>query len=331
MKKSVVLRPVCLIVLICSCALGWGQDASSAQAFVRMRTQFKVQGVAKLDDLRALQETKVVEVRGMVKGTFKVGGVESLLVEQEAGGETLMLEAAALPGWTSGGEMPVRALAEASRPTEGGSLRLRLLAVIPESRLKPAETKVAQKRQRAASASRGGYERRAATQPTSASGVMPIYSNFIRRWNPRLSKKSADEIATCVIGFGLQRGIDPRLLMAVLMTESDFKPETTSRAGAMGLGQLMPVNLQELGLNNAYDTVQNLYGTATLIRRHIDKYRAQTSNEYDALVLALAGYNAGDGAVKKYGGVPPYRETQNYVRKVIGYYEQLIGYRIDRR
>lgn len=163
------------------------------------------------------------------------------------------------------------------------------------------------------------------------SEVTPIYAGFIRKWNPKLSASDANLIATCVIGFSVRKGIDPRLIMAIIMTESDFNPRCTSTAGAMGLGQLMPENVRELGLNNGYDNIQNLYGTATLIRNHLDKYRKMTSNDYDTLVLALAGYNAGDGAVKKYGGVPPYRETQNYVKKVIRYYEQLAGIRVSRQ
>ena len=87
----------------------------------------------------------------------------------------------------------------------------------------------------------------------------------------------------------------------------------------------MPVNVKGLGLNNGYDVQQNLYGTVTLIRGHSDTYSLQTDDSFEALVLALAGYNAGSGAVRRFGGVPPYRETQNYIRKVVDTYYQLCG------
>ena len=77
------------------------------------------------------------------------------------------------------------------------------------------------------------------------------------------------------------------------------------------------VSVSEYGISNPYDSVENLYGTVREIRSHLDKYRAETGDEFQALVLGLAAYNAGEGAVRRHGGVPPYRETQGYVRKVI--------------
>ncbi|MCB8931914.1 MAG: lytic transglycosylase domain-containing protein [Chthonomonadaceae bacterium] len=115
--------------------------------------------------------------------------------------------------------------------------------------------------------------------------------------------------------------------MAMLMVESGFDPGATSRTGAMGLGQLMPGTARGMGVGNPYDSIENLYGTVRLIRGHLDKYGKQTGNagSYESLVLALAAYNAGGGAVARHGGVPPYRETQNYIRKVIALYERLSG------
>ncbi|MER3465739.1 MAG: hypothetical protein C4340_00490, partial [Armatimonadota bacterium] len=106
-----------------------------------------------------------------------------------------------------------------------------------------------------------------------------------------------------------------------------FNPSATSYKGAMGLGQLMPGTARGLGVRNAYDTYENLYGTVRLVRGHLDKYASVGPNgqKYADLVLALAAYNAGSGAVKRHGGVPPYRETQNYIRKVIDWYKRLCG------
>ena len=84
----------------------------------------------------------------------------------------------------------------------------------------------------------------------------------------------------------------------------------------------MPGTAQWMGVRNSFDTTDNLYGTVKLLRTHLDQYR--TAEGVD-LARTLAAYNAGMGAVKRYNGVPPYRETQAYVRKVTGIYDRLCG------
>jgi soluble lytic murein transglycosylase-like protein len=80
-----------------------------------------------------------------------------------------------------------------------------------------------------------------------------------------------------------------------------------------------------MGVSDAYDTTENLYGTVKLIRTHLNQYRRQTGSEFESIRLSLAAYNAGVGAVSRAGGVPQYRETQNYVKKVIRLYYGLCG------
>ena len=114
--------------------------------------------------------------------------------------------------------------------------------------------------------------------------------------------------------------------MALVQAESDFRPATTSHKGAMGLGQIMPDEKARFGLSDAYATDQNLYATVRLLREDIEKYSKTHGETWNALILSLAAYNAGHGAVKKYGyQVPPYKETQNYVRKVIANYKAFCG------
>lgn len=108
-------------------------------------------------------------------------------------------------------------------------------------------------------------------------------------------------------------GVDIKLLKAIAKQESNFNANATSKSGAMGIMQLMPFTAKELGIDDAYDAKSNIMGGAKLIAKLLDKYDGNKT-------LALAAYNAGSSNVDKYGGVPPFNETQNYVRKVLSYY-----------
>lgn len=104
-------------------------------------------------------------------------------------------------------------------------------------------------------------------------------------------------------------GVDEAVVRAVIHAESAFNPKARSRVGAQGLMQLMPATAERFGVSNAYDASQNIRGGV--------KYLAWLLKRFDGnLTLAAAGYNAGEGAVDKYDGVPPYKETQRYVQRV---------------
>jgi soluble lytic murein transglycosylase-like protein len=106
-----------------------------------------------------------------------------------------------------------------------------------------------------------------------------------------------------------KHGIDPALLAGLVKQESGFNPNAGSPAGARGLTQLMPGTAAGLGVSNVLDPVQNLDGGAKYLRQQLDAFGGDVTR-------ALAAFNAGPGAVQRYGGVPPYAETQNYVRIV---------------
>ncbi len=107
--------------------------------------------------------------------------------------------------------------------------------------------------------------------------------------------------------------VDPSLVKAIIANESGFDANATSKVGAAGLMQLMPATAQSVGVRNAYDPAQNVAGGTRYLKGLLDRFNGDVR-------LAVAAYNAGPGAVEKYGDVPPYAETQNYVQNVLGSY-----------
>jgi hypothetical protein len=107
--------------------------------------------------------------------------------------------------------------------------------------------------------------------------------------------------------------VDPLLVRSVIAAESDFEPHAVSSAGARGLGQLMPATAAGLGVCNSFDVTQNVIGSALYLRGLLDRFHGN-------IRLAVASYNAGPGAVDRYGDVPPFAETQAYVARVLNSY-----------
>jgi len=316
---------------------------SSAQAlkdYVQLRKKYGIVESVNVAALETLIGTRVCEVQGIVKGSFRADAKTSLLLEK-TDGQTMVVDAEAVPEWLVGSEIPARLIVRANRDDSDAPIHASLLGAAKEEDVHPieqamiaavAKSATTKHRVTQTSSRHKGYSRFAdGIKPATkiwtlpADDATPYYAAFVKKDNPRLGDREATRIAQGVIGFSRKYGVDARLIMAMVCCESDFNPREVSNKGAMGLGQLMPETVSEYGISNPFDSVENLYGTVREIRSHLDKYRAETGDEFQAMVLGLAAYNAGEGAVKRHGGVPPYRETQGYVRKLIKLYYKLCG------
>ena len=109
--------------------------------------------------------------------------------------------------------------------------------------------------------------------------------------------------------------VDPYLIKAIIMAESRYNPNAVSKRGARGLMQLMPVTAKSLGVENSFDPEDNINGGVMYFKKLLDRFDGNVEH-------ALAAYNAGSRYVRKYGGVPPFRQTQTYIHKVFKYHRQ---------
>lgn len=266
---------------------------------------------------------KTFEVRGAVSGFCKNDKGESMILTSRDGG-SYIVGADGLPVESPGAELAC--LVKIAEGSVHSLSDLRLVACTHDADLrkledawqKTAEAKAAQAKSNAEQPQAAKTTEQNQSQLMTTDDLVRIYRNAIKSFNKKLTDNQADTIARSILGFSYQYRVDPRLVCAVILAESHFKIGATSRAGAQGLGQLMPGTAAGLGVSNAYDPVENVYGSVRYIRSMLER------TKFD-VTLALAAYNAGPGAVKKHGGVPPYKETQNYVRKVSSIYKQLCG------
>lgn len=136
--------------------------------------------------------------------------------------------------------------------------------------------------------------------PVAPTGVVPL---------PAPLSVQAGSVDNLIETYAAKHNLPTSLVKAVIQTESGGNPRAVSRAGAMGLMQLMPANVREAGISDPFDPEQNIAAGTRQLADLMGQYHGD-------LDLALAGYNAGPGNVRKYGGVPPFAETQNYIRKI---------------
>jgi len=144
-----------------------------------------------------------------------------------------------------------------------------------------------------------------------STAVLPVIDQLSSVISPMSSKSehTKSQFDGIVNEMAKKYDVDPKLIHSIIQHESNYNPNATSHAGAKGLMQIMPLNFEAYGITNPYDPRQNIEAGTRMIKANLRQYNGNVE-------LALAAYNAGSGNVKKYGGIPPFKETQNYVRKV---------------
>lgn len=145
-------------------------------------------------------------------------------------------------------------------------------------------------------------------------GVTSVDAQLYTNPNVNFTRRATkDEIMTMIDTTSEKYGVDSKLIKALVKQESGYNPNAKSKAGALGLMQLMPSTAKGLGVQDPLDPQQNIEGGVKYVKSMLDRFNGN-------IILALAAYNAGPNAVKKYDGVPPYKETQNYVRAILKNY-----------
>ena len=344
------MRLLLTVFLLCLCvpALCFAPPPDAALQFMRSRAVLSgptlpASALPAAERDPAGYDGRVFDVTASVGGTVAVGDTQTVLLS--AGGTAV---AARLPDngqldWLAAGES-VRVLLRMDGT--GTNAGLRVLDAAPAgdvaARERVAQT-VARGASRGAYPSRGtGYVRPSASvySPTYAAVNVPglsaraqavyaPYHDAVRRLGRSLSDAQVDTITFSILRFSDLYDLDPRLVVATIIAESGFDMSSTSRTGAAGLGQLMPDTARGLGVTDPYDPVQNIAASVHLLRGHLDSYGGAPAGAgvipLNKIALCMAAYNAGPGAVRKYHGVPPYRETQRYVAKVAALYRQMLS------
>ncbi|WP_265938657.1 lytic transglycosylase domain-containing protein [Bacillus thuringiensis] len=251
------------------------QKLSSPQAFVSSRFQEKLQSEPAKETKATTQPAKIEDMSQPVQSTK----IETVVNKPE---------------------QSINKVDEAGKPEEKGETKKVDEASKPEEKgetKKADEVQVAQKE----------FERRFPETKNEAVDTWGLTKKYniqkIRSSNEGKYEDIIDRVSRTY-------GIPKTLIQKMIEVESNFNPKTVSHAGAMGLMQLMPANVKEMGVKNPFSPAESIEGGVKELSGYLKK------NNGD-LVLALASYNAGPGNVRKYGGVPPFKETQGYIKKIL--------------
>ncbi len=158
--------------------------------------------------------------------------------------------------------------------------------------------------------------------PVISQAQLDAWIPFIKKENRHLTDAQADWIVRWVVYYSARNGVDHRLMFAMIKCESSFKPTCISHAGAIGLTQLMPCNLTDYKVTNKWNVQEQLRAGIKHFKDMLDLWKGRSN--YEQFALGAASYNAGPNAVKRAGGVPNYKETRNYVKKLGDLFYKLV-------
>lgn len=297
-------------------------------------------------------EGKLIEVRGIINATVGSDAQTTIMLEGTPDAQGLVITLPAgkrMSSWTFlDVGISFRGLCKVVTQPGGDTGSLELVIPVKEfeaAQVDQSRAKLLAEKQKQEQIRKALAERKKTTSPALASRgigrtvtrgatggraysdseLVAVYASAVHYFNHRISPDESRTIAKIIIDHSRKYGLDARLVMAVIAVESNFNSSAVSPVGAMGLGQLMPGTASDLGVGNAFSVKENLDGSTRLLSGHIRNMQADGRPTDEAVKLALACYNAGAGAVKKYKGIPPYRETQAYVAKITRLYQQMCG------
>lgn len=317
-----VLGFSCLALAVAS-SVGFGSSESAYKKSLVGFQPIDVVSGQQLEQARRADPGKSLQVSGVITGLFTADGCQSILLEM-VDKTTVQIEYEK-PWQEIHARSRVRCLVKPKEPAPLAILRLMDItwdrtpvAVIQQAARAALKIPPTDPEEIAASAA-ALQTQRAQQQPFPTRGADQslVIKRAIASLNPRLSSKDVDTIADSIIAYSGKYEVDPYLVVAIIAAESRFNPHARSYKGAMGLGQLMPATAAAHNVD-AWDPIENLHLAVRILRKNLDKYNGDWNK-------ALAAYNAGTGAVDRHKGVPPYRETRNYLWKIYEYWCWLNG------
>lgn len=332
--------PLPRFLLCAALSVAWSTLAMAEPSYDQVRQQYRATPMPSITQLRsqlAALEGQAVELQGEVTGTmardtqrivmFKVGEEMAILTAPQTLAASPFLRAGTLVRAVAqvqdDGSLLLLAVTEGVPPTplpkpddavqllaadfnNDVPMTTNIIGSLPQAPESSAPAVKSSARPAAPKASAGDIEQLIQEQ-------IPAYAAIVRQHNKKLKPEVVEEIATAILRAGFKYNMDPRFIAAIIAVESDFDVYCLSKSGAMGLGQLMPFNLKEAGVKNAWNPTENIMGTAKLLRGHLNDYK----NRPNSTLLAVAAYNAGPGAVRRAGyKVPNGKQVQRYVWKV---------------
>jgi len=311
--------PVALVLFVLVVSSAWASPESDYEKAAAKHRPLDVVSGDQLDQARRVEPDRVLQLSGVIQGTF-VAGEQQMILLQLVDNRAVDIEYESSPEEVHP-RARVRCLVEPVEPTAAAALKLiditwdktpvEVLQEAARAALKFPPTDP-EEIARSAQALRGSR-----SLPTRGGDQTTVCKRAIAHLNPKLKPTEIDTLAESIMKYSTKYSIDPYLVVAVIAAESRFNPRARSYKGAMGLGQLMPATAEAHHVD-AWDPIANLHVAIRIIRRNLDKYHGDWNK-------ALAAYNAGCGAVDRYKGVPPYRETRNYLWKIYEYWCWLNG------